>query len=357
MRRHSLPCAALLFSGLATALVAAPPLGTTPYVLEISAHLPRPQIPADNPLTHEGVELGRRLFSDPALSKDGKISCASCHKQEQAFSDERRFSLGVGEIKGERHSMPIFNLLWHESFFWDGRAASLREQVVGPIEDDDEMAESLENVVAKLEVEPFYPTAFTRAFGSPGVTSERLALALEQFLFTKISQNAKYDRVLRGEAELTALETRGRELFGTENDPERGLLGAACFHCHGGNLFTNHGFANNGLDALSSAAYRADEGTDWGRFLATRVEADRGKFKVPSLRNVAATAPYMHDGRFATLEEVVAHYDRGVKRSETLDPNLAKHPTRGLQLSPDDKKALVAFLKTLTDDAFLSPAP
>jgi cytochrome c peroxidase len=184
----------------------------------------------------------------------------------------------------------------------------------------------------------------SRAFGSPQITAERLGLALEQFLITKVSQEAKFDRAVRGEATFTEEEKRGLQLFVTEHDPKRGLRGADCFHCHGGNLFTSQKFANNGIDAKFE---------DKGRNLVTGEDADLGLFKVPSLRNVEVTGPYMHDGRFSTLEEVVEHYNSGVKQSATLDPNLAKHPAGGLGLSDSDKQALVAFLETLTDDSFL----
>jgi cytochrome c peroxidase len=203
------------------------------------------------------------------------------------------------------------------------------------------MHESLTNVVAKLEADPTLSAQFALAFGSPGVTAERMALALEQFLLTLLSFDSKFDRSLRGEAELTAEEKRGFELFHLEYEPRTGQRGADCFHCHGGPFFSNHGFANNGLDA---------EFTDPGRFAVTGREGDRGKFAVPSLRNVSLSAPYMHDGRFTTLEDVVEHYDHGLHRSATLDPNLAKHPAAGLGLSAEDKRALVAFLRTLTDE-------
>jgi cytochrome c peroxidase len=168
-----------------------------------------------------------------------------------------------------------------------------------------------------------------------------MALALEQFLLTLVSQDSRFDRAARKLTTLTAEEQRGLQLFVTEHDPARGLRGADCFHCHGGNLFTTHQFLNNGLEERSE---------DLGRMEVTGSEADRGKFKVPSLRNVAMTAPYMHDGRFATLEEVIAHYNGPLHRSPTLDPNLAKHPVAGMGLSAEDQAALVAFLKTLTDE-------
>ncbi|NKB23274.1 MAG: c-type cytochrome [Kiritimatiellae bacterium] len=171
-----------------------------------------------------------------------------------------------------------------------------------------------------------------------------VGLALEQYLSTFISQNAKFDKAARTKMAFTPEEKRGLILFVTEHDPVRGQYGDNCFHCHGGNLFSNHKFVNNGLDVVF---------TDLGRYLMTSNAADKGKFKVPSLRNTAITAPYMHDGRFKTLEEVIEHYNSGVRRSATLDPNLAKHPPEGLNLSEADKKALVAFLKTLTDEKYM----
>ena len=260
-----------------------------------------------------------------------------------------RFSTGAEGGTGTRNAMPPANLAWQEMYFWDGRAGSLREQVLQPIVNPLEMHESLTNVVAKLARADDAPS-FARAFGFPEITVDRLARALEQFLLTLTSHRSKFDRVLLGQEKLTAQEQRGFELFNTEYDPRRGQFGADCFHCHGGPLFSDFTFHNNGLDAEGSAK-------DPGRFLVTGSRADRGKFKTPSLRNVALTGPYMHDGRFATLEEVVAHYCTGVRRSATLDPNLAKHPDGGIALSAADQPALVAFLRTLTDTKTASPKP
>jgi cytochrome c peroxidase len=345
----------------------------TPYPLRMSERFPVPDLPRDNPLIVERVELGKRLFHEPLLSRNNSLSCASCHEASHAFSDPRRFSLGVEGQPGTRQAMPLFNLAWKNSFFWDGRAPSLRAQALMPIQDHAEMDESLENVCAKLGAEgsggrvqdekreppkpsPLnskletrnskltdYPTLFARAFGSPDITPEKIGLAIENYLLTLTSFDSKFDRALRGQGELSEEEKRGFELFFTEYDPRMGQHGADCFHCHGGALFSNHQFHNNGL-GVSEA--------DPGRYKVTRSEADRGKFATPSLRNVALTAPYMHDGRFGTLEEVVEHYSSGVKRESTLDPNLAKHPEGGLQLSAQDKRALVAFLKTLTDGQY-----
>jgi cytochrome c peroxidase len=325
-----------------------PPAGTRSYQSRVTRRFPQVTLPPDNPLTEEGVALGRRLFFDPILSVNGTQSCSSCHQAEAAFSDPRRVSTGAHGQPGTRNSMPLFNLAWaHSGMFWDGRAPSLRQQVLMPITDPTEMGESIDNVISKLQADATYPTDFRKAH-SADITAETLAKSLEQFLLTLISQDSKFDRAARKRDELTEEEKIGLKLFVTEHDPARGLRGADCFHCHGGTLFTDNLFHNNGLDL---------ESTDTGRMGISGNPADHGKFKTPSLRNIALTAPYMHDGRFATLEEVVEHYNSGVKRTETLDPNLGKHPAAGLNLSASEKKALVAFLKTLTDDSFTAPPP
>jgi cytochrome c peroxidase len=325
--------------------------GTTPYRLEISERLPKASLPEDNPLTVQGVELGRRLFHDPRLSINNSQSCASCHQQPAAFSDPRRVSLGAEGQPGRRQSMPLQNLAWAKEFFWDGRVKTLREQALLPIEDPTEMNEKLDRVIAKLEADAEYPALFAAAFGKAAgdsaINAARIGLAIEQFLLTLVSQDSRYDRAARKIETLTEQEKLGLQLFITEHDPRLGLRGADCFHCHGGNLFTNHQFANNGLAPRDGEA---------GRMEATKLQIDRDLFKAPSLRNVAVTAPYMHDGRFRTLEEVIDHYDHGIHRSPTLDPNIAKHPPEGLGLTAEEKAALVAFLKTLTDDAFLGRA-
>ena len=316
----------------------------TPYRFRLARFFPQPSLPADNPLTEQGVALGRRLFHDPALSVNGTQSCASCHQAGAAFTDAgRRFSTGAEGGTGTRNAMPLANLAWAGRFFWDGRAGSLREQVLQPVTNPSEMHESLTNVVQKLDRAGYAP-AFAAAFGPAEITADRVARALEQFLLTLTAYDSKFDRVLGGQATFTAAEQRGYELFHNEYDPRHGQYGADCFHCHGGPLFSDFTFHNNGLDAEGAAK-------DTGRFLVTASRADLAKFKTPSLRNVALTAPYMHDGRFTTLEEAVAHYCTGVRPSATLDPNLAKHPEGGVPLSAEDQHALVAFLRTLTDSA------
>ena len=315
----------------------------TPYPDFIKSNLPKPALPKDNPLTREGVALGSQLFHDPIFSSRQNQSCASCHDQSHAFSDSARLSLGSNGEPGARNSMPLFNLAWHKEMFWDGRAKTLREQILHPVQDPLEMDLSLAELAKRLNQHPRYPLRFEKAFGTRDITPELFAKAIEQYLLTLVSQDSRFDQALRGEVEFTDLEKRGFELFVTEYDPDNNLKGADCFHCHGGPLLTNHTFANNGLDADFS---------DLGREIVSKNSSDRGKFKVPSLRNIALTGPYMHDGRFDSLEQVVEHYNSGVQRSATLDPNLAKHPNLGLDLTTGDKAALLAFLHSLTDETF-----
>jgi cytochrome c peroxidase len=322
------------------------PAKFTPYEFQMSATFPIPDLPRDNPLTVERVALGRKLFFDKRISINEQQSCADCHAPERAFTDTRRTARGAEGGFGPRNTMPLFNLAWKKEFFWDGRARSLREQVLQPIQNPVEMHQSLTNLVVKLgQANDNYAGLFTGAFGSSEITTEKIALALENYLLTLTSFESKFDRVLRGDEKFTPEEQRGFELFSTEYDPRRGQFGADCFHCHGGPLFQSQAFANNGLD---------DTFCDPGREKVTSKASDLGKFAVPSLRNIALTGPYMHDGRFKTLDEVIEHYAGGVKRSATLDPNIAKHPDGGVPLSAADKRALVTFLKTLTDAKYSS---
>jgi cytochrome c peroxidase len=320
----------------------------TPHRFAMAGTFPIPPLPRDNPLIEERIALGRRLFQETALSADRSISCASCHAAASGFSDSRRFSPGVQGQLGTRQSMALANLAWKREFFWDGRARSLRDQVLMPIQDPTEMAETLESVVGKLSGMPEYPVLFENAFGTPRIDAERIALALEQFVLTLTHFRSRFDLSTQGKASLSDQERRGLELFMTENEPRMGQRGADCFHCHGGPLFTDHQFHDNGLDLVPS---------DPGRARVTGRNADRGKFVTPTLRNIAQTAPYMHDGRFQTLEAVVRHYSEGVQVSPNLDPNLAKHAAGGLHLSLEDQSALVAFLKTLSDPVPESSQP
>lgn len=313
-----------------------------PYRFRMPRTFPQPALPLDNPLTVQGVALGEALFNEQALSGLGHQSCASCHMSGAGFTDAgRRVSTGAEGVEGTRNSMPLVNLAWQTNFFWDGRARSLRQQVQMPIQSPSEMHASLETAASHLTATGYGPR-FAAAFGTTTITGDRIARALEQYLLTLVSGNSRFDRIQAGLERPSPEEVRGFQLFFTEYDPRHEQFGADCFHCHGGALFSDFGFHNNGLDS-------ANEVVDVGRSAITGRKSDRGKFKTPSLRNVAVTGPYMHDGRFATLEEVVAHYVQGVQRSETLDPNIAKHPGNGVPLSPDDQRALIAFLKSLTD--------
>ena len=313
----------------------------TPFTLKLPRGLSPPDLPRDNPLTTERIALGKALFHEKALSRDQTISCASCHQQDAGLADPRRVSLGVDGRKGTRNAMPLFNLAWKSSFLWDGRSPSLRAQALEPFGDHREF--DLEPAVAaeRLNASAEYRAQFEAAFGQTNANPETIGLAIENYLLTELSFDSRFDRALAGKEKLTTEEQRGFELFMTEYEPRSGRRGADCFHCHGGPLFTDNRFHNNGVDY---------EPLDQGRYEVTKKPADLGKFISPTLRNIERTAPYMHDGRFETLEEVIDHYDTFVQNAKTLDPNLAKRVR--LDLTDADKAALVAFLKTLTDPAF-----
>lgn len=320
----------------------------TPYTWNQKPFFPQPVIAADNPLTVEGIELGRHLFYDTRLSGDNTQSCASCHNQELAFTDNgKRFSTGITGAIGTKNSMPIFNLTWNSRFFWDGRAATLRQQVLLPVEDPIEMHDNLPGVVNELKATTLYPQLFGKAFGSEEITAQNMAKALEQFILSVVSTDSKFDKFRQNPVlnPLTASEQRGFDLFMREFSPagSNRPKGADCFHCHGTHLFTVNNFTNNGLDSEPATGFQ----------IVTGNPLDRGKFKTPSLRNVALSGPYMHDGRFSTLEEVIEHYNSGLKSSPTIDPNL-KSAGVGLGLTAQDKSDLIAFLHTLTDTVYLN---
>jgi len=327
----------------------------TPYMLDYGI-FPPPAIAADNKLTVQGVKLGRILFYDKKLSSDLSMACASCHLQEFAFADTAKFSIGVQGKPGGRQTMTVFNMAWHSNeFFWDGRAHLLRDQSLKPIQDKLEMDETLPNVVAKLQASQMYRDQFKRAFGTDEITDTKMSLALEQFMNSIVSNKSKYDRYLNDTTVFTASEKRGRRLFFEDYNPFfPNQSGADCAHCHSGDNFENDKYMNNGID--DDAGIK-----DIGREEVTKKASDKAKFKVTSLRNIALTAPYMHDGRFTTLEQVVDHYNSGIKSSATLDPALEQTRAKGLFLDAQAKIDLVNFLKTLTDNeltknpAFSSP--
>jgi cytochrome c peroxidase len=317
------------------------------YLLDIK-HFPKPNLPTNNPLTKDGVRLGKLLFYDTILSINNTISCASCHIQQFAFTDTAKLSLGALGNKGNRHSMTIFNLAWNTNkFFWDGRALTLHDQALFPIEDPLELAIHLQPLEEKLNKNDFYKSQFKKAFNTDKINITDVAKALEQFMLTLVSNQSKYDDYLNGKTNLTEKEERGRFLFFTPYNPYNLLAsGANCASCHTGHNFSNNEYANNGIDTDNSLI-------DFGVYTFSGIERDKGKFKVPSLRNVAISAPYMHDGRFKTLDEVIQHYNH-VKGSMFLDSKLQPQIEKGLQLSNEDKQALIAFLNTLTDQKFLN---
>lgn len=305
--------------------------------------------PADNPLTKEGVQLGRMLFYEKALSANNSISCAGCHRQELAFADDKKFSTGFDGVATDRNAMALVNLLWVRNYFWDGRVSSLEKQAGIPLTHPHEMGQTMEAAVSALQRTRRYPPAFRRAFGSDTITAEKITKALAQFERTLISCNAPYDKYLRGEYTPTASEMNGIALFFANPVPERNIRGAGCGQCHGGPKTFTELFHNNGLDSIPA---------DAGREKITGYENDRGRFRVVTLRNIAVTAPYMHDGRFATLEQVIAHYNEHIQESPVLSPFLRTNSNipggNHLQLTVQEQKDLVAFLHMLTDSSFIT---
>ncbi len=323
--------------------------GPTPYTFPSSDFFPKvPAVPY-NPTTIEGVELGRYLFYDTILSIDSSLSCGSCHRQSAAFSDgPNAFSRGIHAQLLERNTLPLFNLAWSPLFFWDGRAGSLETQVFHPVRAANEMNATWSHVTQRVSGSKFYRQRFREAFGNVVIDSMLIAKAIAQFERTLISCNSKYDRVLNGKAYFTKEEFEGFELV---NDMTRGN----CLACHptdGDAMATTFIFSNNGLDDVADVNGYKDK----GRGIVTGNNADNGKFKVPSLRNIVLTAPYMHDGRFATLEEVLEFYSSGVHYSPTIDANMHDPNAGGVRLTKDDKKKMMAFLHTLTDSVLISDA-
>lgn len=291
------------------------------------AYFPVPTYNFENNLqTYFRFELGRSLFYDPLLSSDGTISCATCHAQSHAFAGHNTpLSAGVNGALGTRNSPGIFNMAWSPAFMWDGGINHIEVMPIAPLTNPVEMNETLGNIVLKLRQSEKYRKLFVKAYGSEEITDQKVLKAFTQYLMMIISNNSKYDQVKRGEATFTAAEQQGYALFQQK-----------CSQCHTEPLFTDHSYRNNGLDFSFS---------DAGRFLITQDENDKGKFKVPSLRNVALTYPYMHDGRFFTLNDVLNHYSNGIQHTSTLDPSLEN----GIPLPGNEKSLLIAFLKTLSD--------
>ena len=308
--------------------------------------------PTANPITNNGATLGRVLFYDKKLSANETIACASCHKQDKGFSDDATLSLGFEGETTERHSMTLINARFYQRgrFFWNERAATLEEQVLMPFQDPVEMGMTLQEVVSKVQEQSYYPKLFQNAFGSTEVTSDKISKALSQFVRSIVSYSSKYDQG----RELVANPGGNFPNFTIEENTGKNIFfapitqgGGACFGCHTTEAFisANPGPQNNGLDLTST--------TDLGAGGVFNNPLFVGRFKTSSLRNIELTAPYMHDGRFATLEEVVEHYNSGIKAHPTLSDALTDangNPVQ-LNLTNSEKAALVAFLKTLTDNS------
>lgn len=290
-----------------------------------------------NPLTTDGFILGRALFYETKLSKDNTISCGSCHQQFAAFSHlDHPLSHGIYGLFGTRNSPALFNLAWKNDFMWDGGINNLEVQALAPITNPVEMDEDLNNVIIKLQNDPDYPTLFKKAFGSETINSQRLFWAFAQFMGMLNSYNSKYDKYTRGESggNMSISELNGLS-----------LVRQKCTPCHQEPLFTDMSFRNNGLSINPNLL-------DTGRMHITGLKSDSMKFKVPSLRNVALSQPYMHDGRYLTLMDVLNHYTSGIHNYTTLDPLL----TNGIILSNQEKQDIISFLQTLSDYTFINDA-
>lgn len=327
--------------------------GPTPYALNVPGGWPKGNFLPDNPLTVEGVALGRRLFYDKILSGNKTQACGDCHHQSDGFTDlGKQFSQGAEGQTGGRNAMPLFNMNWSKGYFWDGRRPSLESLVQEPMEAHIEMNLQIDEAVERLKAHPDYPNLFSAAFPNQGVTSTTLRYAIAQFLRSIVSYNSKWDEYVakdpaHPEKFMTAQEARGYAAFISDSVGD-------CFHCHQPRspffIDLNEGqFANNGLDAQP----------DTGLYKATGNMNDFGKFKTPSLRNLAFTAPYMHDGRFATLDEVLEHYNSGVKYHPNLNTNLAEHLEGNVgapipRINAQEKADIIAFLMLLTDSTLLT---
>lgn len=310
--------------------------------------------PVDNPTTPRGLEIGEQLFFDPILSADSTISCSSCHLPELAFSDGRAVSIGIHGNSGRRNSPSLANIGYrHTTMFWDGRASDLESQALHPVADPNEMGGDWPTIIARLRKHPDYAEALRSAFGLASIRQinpDHVGKALAQFQRSLVSYNSKYDQVLREEVTYTPSEARGHAIFFDEadfsDDPTIAALPVGeCAHCHTAPHFTNQQFFNNGLDEAPTLT----EFADFGRGAVTGNHYQNGLFRTPGLRNISLTAPYMHDGRMTTLEEVIDHYNSGGHYGENRSANV-----RPLKLSDRDKTDLIAFLHTLTDTVFVN---
>ena len=329
----------IFFTSCKKKIEISPIFSPTPYHLDIPSNFPPLEISQDNPITEEGVLLGRHLFWEPRLSGDNTMSCATCHNPQNAFSDANQYSIGINGDIGKRNSMVLQNLAWTHGIFWDGRVLTLEEQILSTVVEKTEMDEDWKNFFSEIKFDEDYNRMFYEAFGVKNPDSTHAAKAITQFLTTMISSNSKYDRVLRNEDVFTPEENAGFASFNS-------FSGGDCFHCHGGIMGTDFSYKNNGLD---------DFPIDSGRGAVTKLNIDNFKFKVPSIRNIEYSAPYMHDGRFSTLDQVINFYSIGVHpNSPNIDPLMEFSSQGGVQLNPQERLELKAFLLTLSDPEFIN---
>jgi cytochrome c peroxidase len=309
------------------------PLSATPLAFDVPQGFPKPLYDFNaSPVTKEGFELGKHLFFEGKLSKDGFFPCASCHQQFAAFATfDHDLSHGFNNQFTTRNAPGLFNLAWHANFHWDGGINHLEVQPLAPITAPNEMAEDVNNVIEKLKQDEKYPPMFRAAFGTDEINSQRMLKALSQFMIMMVSGNSKYDKMKRGEATFNSAEQAGYVTFQSK-----------CASCHTEPMFSDFSFRNNGLTINTFLK-------DYGRMRITNNKADSLKFKVPSLRNVYETYPYMHDGRFWNLSQVLEHYSTGIQNSNTLDPLLQNK----IPLTATEKFNLIYFLGTLSDTSFV----
>lgn len=313
---------------------------------------PEMKIPADNPITEDGVILGRRLFYDPILSSDSTMSCASCHLSKGGFTDNLAVSKGVTGEFGHRSAMALVDLGYMDKgLFWDGRSPSMEDQALRPVEDPVELHHKWPDVVNKLKQHKTYPDYFRKAFGitnTSEITKELAAKAIAQFERTMVSTgDTKYDRYRNGDIFVfDDDELAGFQLFFNASPF---LPDAQCGHCHSGPLLSDNRYVNNGLDSVVTLNDFKDKG--YGN--VTKNINDNGRFRVPTLRNIMLTAPYMHDGRFKTIEEVMAHYMSGGHYATNIDPIMNQLRAQP-KLTIEQQNQVIAFLKTLTDTAFVN---
>ncbi len=339
------------------------PYNPEPYTIVKPAHFPEIPIPANNPMTKAGVQLGRYLFYDPILSANNTMSCSSCHLPAGSFTDNKAVSIGIDGIPGKRSSMSLLNIAYAgNGLFWDGRSKTLEDQALLPVEDPIELHTTWGNVIEKLKAHPDYPTRFRQAFGindRSEITKELAAKAMAQFQRILISSgNSKFDRFKfkNDDNALDDDEWEGMVMFFDDSGNQGvNLPDAQCFHCHGSTTLTGNNYFNNGLDSVGSL----DEFKDLGRFLVTNNPSDKGKFRAPTLRNIALTAPYMHDGRFNTLKEVLDNYSKNGKNVSNEDPfirQLGYSNGNGTWsgLTEDQKNKIVKFLEALNDTDFIN---